>query len=60
MKNQDYKNDSTYKYYKSVFNDSYFLWMFDENLEYKERKFFYDLMLDAQNEIEKIKNIYNL
>jgi hypothetical protein len=58
--NRQYKEDNQYKYFVSIFNDSYELWMWEEDLNYSERKFFYDLMLDAQNEIEKIKNIYNL
>ena len=58
--NRQYKEDNQYKYFVSIFNDSYELWMWEEDLNYSERKFFYDLMLDAQNEIEKIKKIYNL
>ena len=55
-----YKNDPEYKYNKSICDDSYMVWMFNDELKYADRKFFYDLMLEAKVECEKIKQIYEL
>lgn len=38
--NRQYKEDNQYKYFVSIFNDSYELWMWEEDLNYSERKFF--------------------
>lgn len=56
----NYKNDPDYKYNKGICDDSYMIWMFEEGLKYDDRKFFYDLMIEAKVECEKIKMIYEL
>jgi len=60
MENRDYREDNQYKYHKGICNDAYMIYMFEEEMTYNDRKFFYDLMNESQVECDKIKKIYNL
>lgn len=56
---KDYREDNQYKYHKGICNDSYMIYMFEENMTFRDRKFFYDLMNESQAICDKIKKSYN-
>lgn len=53
-----YKETKEYKYWNKIRKQANDFWYFDINLSYKERKYFYDLILEATAEISILRLEY--
>lgn len=51
-----YKENSKYKYWNKIRKQCNEFWYFDPNLTYEERKYFFDLKMEALREMNKISN----
>ena len=45
-----------YNYWSLICRQSTAIWYYEENLNLKEEKYFYELMLESMRELDKIKN----
>jgi len=51
-----YKENSKYKYWNTIRKQCNEFWYFDQSLTYEERKYFFDLKMEALREMNKISN----
>lgn len=45
-----------YNYWKLICRQSTAIWYYEDDLDVKERKFFYELMLESMRELDNIRN----
>jgi hypothetical protein len=57
--NKDYLTDKVWLYYHSISVDASRIWRTGEFKTLGEEKYFYDLIIDAVREKQKIQDIYN-
>ena len=53
-----YKETTEYKYWNKIRKQANDFWYFDRDLNYTERKYFYDLILEATAEISILRLEY--
>jgi len=49
-----FKDNKTYKYWNKIRKQCNDFYYFDQSLTYQERKYFFDLKMDAVREINKL------